>query len=326
MRLFLVLIAFLLPGAGFAQTAFELFQRIDPSPELALLADDPEQFETQKLAALRDLAGGSDVLTVDRIAANKERRNAARIADRLRLVGTLDLDGDGEVTLEEGDEAATLKPHLAGRHRRFLRAIDENFDGLLSHDEILEYATRYAEDYPELPRESGETLLRFDLDGDQTVSPAEIRDYVRRVRAILENQPGADPVCILPPRSQVSSYKIIAITGSEARDEQGRPVVVLSKETGAPAKPLVILSRDPIVLTFEGDVSLASFLVVTSDVLEVVGLPADTVIRVPRTPCTTYFGEDRLSHLAVLNRGRMRQAMGTNRNVSYPGVTSFVYW
>ena len=36
-----------------------------------------------------------------------------------RLVGTLDLDGDGQVTFEEGQVAAEQKAHLESQHALF---------------------------------------------------------------------------------------------------------------------------------------------------------------------------------------------------------------
>ena len=243
-----------------------------------------------------------------------------------RVVATLDLDGDGQVTLTEGKEAAALKPHLEKRHHKYLEVIDANADGLLSHPEILAYVTAYAETYPELDRESGADLLRFDLDGDHNVSTTEIQTYVGTVKTLLENQPGREPVCVLPPRDLVPSYILFVINGAEDRDENGRPVVVVSKEIGEPATPGLVLSRDPVVVKFEGDVSLATTLIVTEDVLEVVGLPAEKVIRVSKSPCTTYSGEDWLSHKAYLNRGRIIHALGIMQNGSFLDAPSLIYW
>ena len=323
-----LLLAFLIfaPTVGIAQSAFELFERIEPSSELALLANDPERFEETRRAALKRLARGADVLTSEMIEEIKRERTAKRADRQRRVVATLDLDGDGQVTFEEGEKAAELKPHLGDRHRNFLKIIDANSDSLLSREEIDAYVTTYAETYPELGRESGANLLRFDLDGDGDVTTAEIQSYVESIRTILENQPGAEPVCILPTREEVPDYILFVINGAEERDENGRPVVVFSKEIGSRATPGLVLSREPVVLKFEGDESLATTLIVTEDVLDVVGLPAEKVLRVPKSPCTTYSGEDMLSHEAFLNRGRIIHVLGNMTNSAYADAPTLIYW
>lgn len=315
-----------LPGMGIAQSALELFERVDPSSELALLANDPDRFEKNGIASLRRLARGSEAITPEIIEQNRIVRVEWRIADRLQFVSTLDLNEDGQVDFEEGELAAEYRPHLASRHQKLLQVIDTNSDELLSRDEILTYATNYANAYPELPRETGEYLLRFDLDGDQTVNAAEIQSYVQTVRTLLESQPGQEEVCILPSQDIVPSYKLYVINNSDQFDENGQPVVVVSKENGAPARPLLFLSKIPVVIKFEGDPSLATTLIVTDDVIDVVGLPAEKVIRVPKSPCTTYSGEDRLSHTAYLNRGRITHALGHMKNNRYKDVQSIIYW
>ena len=265
-------------------------------------------------------------MSPETIELNRERRVAWRISDRLRLIGTLDLNDDGEVTFEEGQAAASNKAHLGSRHRKFLEIIDTNSDSLLAQDEILAYAKNYAETYPELATETGADMARFDLDGDQSVSSSEIQSYVRRVRTLLENQPGEEPVCELPPKSLVPTYTLIVINETEQRDERGRPVVVLSKQRGSPATPALIVSRGPLILKFEGDATLASTLIVTEDIIDVVGLPTEKVLRVSKSPCTTYSGEDWLSHAAYLNRGRIVNILGVMTNSIYVNAEASIRW
>ena len=322
----MIVALFFQPTESTAQTALELFERVDVSPELAMLANNPDRFEETRIAALKRLARGAGVLSPDRIERNRSESIKRRIASQIRLVATLDIDGDGQVTLDEGKAASEEAEHLGKRHTKFLEVIDKDSDGLLSRTEILTYATEYAETYPELATESGADFLRFDMNGDGTVSVTDIQDYVRTIRTLLENQPGAEPVCVLPPRELFQSYTLFAINGAKERDEDGRPVVVFSKERGAPATPGLVLSRDPVVLRFEGDASLATTLIVTEDVLEVVGLPSEKVIRVPKSPCTTYSGEARSSHLAYLNRGRIVHALGPMWSSAYLEDASHVFW
>ena len=319
------ILVLLVPAAAIAQSARDLFDRIEPSSELALLVENPDLFARTALDKFRRLARSSNVWTREMAAQKRAQRIDWRIADRLRLVGIFDLDGDGDVEPEEGENFIERDPRRKGLLRVLLRDVDTDGDRRMTKTEIDAYARQYANNYRELWRESGLDLLRYDLNGDNSVTPEEIASFVHKIRSLLLNQPGEDPVCTLPQIPAEVEFQLLMVeTGATAADGLP-PQVVLSADFGSVGNVVVAVSRDPVVWRFEGNPALIERLIVTEDALAVHGLPEEKITRVPVTPCTSYDGGGRLSPDAYLNRGRIFAVTGrTSRHLRYLGSPSIV--
>ncbi|WP_309085808.1 EF-hand domain-containing protein [Chelativorans sp.] len=87
------------------------------------------------------------------------------------VFGRLDADGNGTIAREE----------LGGDRLEMLRAADENNDGTLTEQELVTYLTNR-----EFQRRAERTARRLDIDGNGTVTIAEIEDHHNKRFALLD--------------------------------------------------------------------------------------------------------------------------------------------
>lgn len=158
-----------------------------------LIERDPNGFLAQVISQLFRAAPDGR-LTADAATTFIQIEAAGQRSRVLAQMLAFDLDGD--FVLSSG-ELGTLRAALTGARRAELEAMvalaDGDGDGAVSTDELAARAQAQV-------RERGgrwgdpDTLLAFDLDGDDAVTVEELREAVRRVAA--GDRPVA--VCVLP--------------------------------------------------------------------------------------------------------------------------------
>ncbi|WEX11420.1 EF-hand domain-containing protein [Chelativorans sp. AA-79] len=87
------------------------------------------------------------------------------------IFGRLDADGDGSISQDE----------FGGTRMDMLQAADENQDGTLSQEELTNYVM-----LREFQRRAERLANRLDIDGDGTVTVAEIEDHQGKRFALLD--------------------------------------------------------------------------------------------------------------------------------------------
>jgi len=88
-----------------------------------------------------------------------------------RFFGRMDADANGSITSEE----------LGGERLELLRQADANNDGTLTEEELVTYVMNR-----EFRRQAQRTAQRLDIDGNGTVTLAEIEDHQNKRFALLD--------------------------------------------------------------------------------------------------------------------------------------------
>ena len=115
--------------------------------------------------------GGGDSVALDAIEAHLQAELAENRASALAELLVHDLNGDGEITLEEQNRAEAdgqLRPHV-------LRRVDTNEDGVITLPEMLADAERRV---GPAEYDFAAALLHFDLDGNGSVDATEVADVL----------------------------------------------------------------------------------------------------------------------------------------------------
>ncbi len=305
-----------------AQTAMELFERITP-PALATLSYGPDGYERLTLGQLKRLRRGAEALTPEQIAANRARRVAWRIADRLRLVSIFDGNEDGTVTPEEAGWVVKADPRREPRLRQLLRDADADGDGTIAKAEAEAYARHYAETYPNLDRETGAALMAHDVDADGILTENDIRSFVSRIRGLIFGDPSQDPLCTLPEISGAHEFHLIMSDGNNAASEP--PSIDIEIAGGSRAHVILATSETPVLWSFSGDPDLVARMIVTDTAIGVRGLPPGKIMVVPETPCTRAVPGDRLSHDAFLARARIKAVTGRKPDFNHFETGTYLY-